>query len=40
MKKEINQQNIVTEVWKLASALSAAGVSASDYIQQLTYLLF
>lgn len=38
--KQVTEQQIVKEVWQVAGALSSAGVAASDYVAQLTYLLF
>ncbi len=34
------QSTLLSKVWKLATVLSAAGVGFTDYIIQLTYLLF
>ena len=35
-----NEQSIVNKVWQLADVLAAAGVGFTDYIVQLTYILF
>ena len=35
-----NEQTLVGKVWKLADVLAAAGVGFTDYIVQLTYVLF
>ena len=35
-----NEQTLVSKVWKIASVLAADGVGFTDYIIQLTYLLF
>lgn len=35
-----NEQNLVSKVWKIANVLAADGVGFTDYIIQLTYLLF
>ena len=41
MAKNIsNEQTLVKKVWNLATTLAGAGVSFTDYITQLTYLLF
>jgi type I restriction enzyme M protein len=42
-KKEINktnEQSLTKKVWNLADVIAAAGVGFTDYITQLTYLLF
>lgn len=36
----MNEVNLVTKVWNYASILAQAGVSNTDYVSQLTYLLF
>lgn len=35
-----NEQTLVNKVWQLAGVLAAAGVGFTDYIVQLTYVLF
>ena len=41
MAKNIsNEQTLVKKVWNLATTLAGAGVGFTDYITQLTYLLF
>ncbi len=35
-----NEQSLTQKVWKLADVIAAAGVGFTDYITQLTYLLF
>lgn len=42
MAKKIvkNEQTLTQKVWKLADVIAAAGVGFTDYITQLTYLLF
>lgn len=35
-----NEQSLVQKVWQLADVLAAAGVAFTDYIVQLTYILF
>ena len=37
---EHNEQTLVQKVWQLADVLAAAGVAFTDYIVQLTYILF
>ena len=37
---EHNEQALVQKVWQLADVLAAAGVAFTDYIVQLTYILF
>ena len=37
---EHNEQSLVQKVWQLADVLAAAGVAFTDYIVQLTYVLF
>ena len=37
---EHNEQSLVQKVWQLADVLAAAGVAFTDYIVQLTYILF
>ena len=36
----MTESNLVTKVWNYATILSQSGVSATDYVSQLTYLLF
>lgn len=38
--KSISQQNLAKAIWKLAGGIAASGVGFTDYITQLTYLLF
>lgn len=38
--KTKNEQSLTQKVWKLADVIAAAGVGFTDYIIQLTYLLF
>ena len=42
MSKKVikNEQTLIQKVWKLADVIAAAGVGFTDYIIQLTYLLF
>ena len=40
MSMEHNEQSLVQKVWQLADVLAAAGVAFTDYIVQLTYILF
>ena len=43
MAQEKNQKTesaLLSKVWNIANVLSAAGVSFTDYITQLTYILF
>lgn len=41
MAKNISTQQALTkEVWKLATTLSGQGIGYTDYVTQLTYLLF
>ena len=35
-----NESALVNKVWSIANVLSAAGVGFTDYITQLTYILF
>lgn len=35
-----NEQSLINKVWQLAGVLAAAGVGFTDYIVQLTYVLF
>ena len=35
-----NEQELINKVWRLADVLASAGVGFTDYIIQLTYLLF
>lgn len=35
-----NEKTLVSKVWKIANVLAADGVGFTDYIIQLTYLLF
>ena len=41
MAKNISTEQALTkEVWKLATTLSGQGIGYTDYVTQLTYLLF
>ena len=40
MAENKNEQTLVSKVWKIANVLAADGVGFTDYIIQLTYLLF
>ena len=40
MAKTNNDQNLTQKVWRLATVIASAGVGFTDYIIQLTYLLF
>lgn len=40
MKENLKREEVSSKVWRLATTLSAAGVGYTDYITQLTYLLF
>lgn len=40
MVNTISEQQILSKVWTLATTLSGAGIGFTDYITQLTYLLF
>ena len=40
MASKNTEQSIIKKVWTLATTLSGQGVGFSDYITQLTYLLF
>ncbi len=40
MSDNIMEKNLVSKVWKMANVLAADGVGFTDYITQLTYLLF
>lgn len=40
MNMEHSEQSLVQKVWQLADVLAAAGVAFTDYIVQLTYILF
>lgn len=40
MNMEHNEQSLVQKVWQLADVVAAAGVAFTDYIVQLTYILF
>ena len=35
-----NEQNLTKKVWTLATTLAGQGIGFTDYITQLTYLLF
>ena len=36
----MTENNLVTKVWNYASVLAQSGVGYTDYVSQLTYLLF
>lgn len=38
--ENLTEQSLVKKIWDIADVLSSAGVSFTDYITQLTYLLF
>jgi len=38
--KSVPQQDLAKKVWELADVIAAGGVSFTEYITQLTYLLF
>ena len=40
MAKQSTEQSLINKVWKLADVLAGQGVGFTDYITQLTYLLF
>ena len=40
MANLISEQQILSKVWNLATTLAGAGIGFTDYITQLTYLLF
>lgn len=40
MAYSISEQQILSKVWNLATTLAGAGIGFTDYITQLTYLLF
>ena len=40
MANSISEQQILSKVWNLATTLAGAGIGFTDYITQLTYLLF
>lgn len=40
MANSISEQQILPKVWNLATTLAGAGIGFTDYITQLTYLLF
>ena len=40
MANSISEQRILSKVWNLATTLAGAGIGFTDYITQLTYLLF
>lgn len=37
---QVQEQSLVSKVWRIANVLSSDGVAFTDYITQLTYLLF
>lgn len=39
-KKVKSEASLVKKVWDIANVLSSAGVGFTDYITQLTYILF
>ena len=40
MAKQATEQTLINKVWKLANVLAGQGIGFTDYITQLTYLLF
>ena len=38
--RQKSESSLTQKVWKLAGVIAAAGVGFTDYITQLTYLLF
>ena len=36
----MNETNLVTKVWNYATILKDAGVAYTDYVAQITYMLF
>ena len=40
MAKQSTEQTLINKVWKVADVLAGQGVGFTDYITQLTYLLF
>ena len=40
MAKQVSEQTLINKVWKLANVLAGQGVGFTDYVTQLTYLLF
>lgn len=40
MANSISEQQILSKIWNLATTLAGAGIGFTDYITQLTYLLF
>ena len=40
MAEQKTQNALLNKVWKIANVLSAAGVGFTDYVTQLTYILF
>ena len=40
MAKQSSEQTLINKVWKVADVLAGQGVGFTDYITQLTYLLF
>ncbi len=40
MAKQSSEQSLINKVWKVADVLAGQGVGFTDYITQLTYLLF
>ena len=36
----MNESNLVTKVWNYATVLAGAGVAYTDYVAQITYMLF
>ena len=40
MSKQSTEQSLINKVWKVADVLAGQGVGFTDYITQLTYLLF
>lgn len=40
MEEQKSQSALLNKVWNIANVLAAAGVGFTDYVTQLTYILF
>ena len=40
MENQKNEAALLKKVWNIANVLSSAGVGFTDYVTQLTYILF
>lgn len=40
MAENKNESTLLKKVWDIANVLSSAGVGFTDYVTQLTYILF